>query len=181
MSPILRSRKNLLPKSHEFFYKAHPLSHKQLIPNLVDADPFVEKLNKGQELLPLSPRSSAIISLSQLHTVLFSVVLRCHSSKFLSMCFFRSDVFNDNKTASGIKHTRQTRAVPAGKNLVFPTSRSKAVLPWTLFCHSVIIYGEMRVVVAKPRGFCAGVERAIEIVERALEMYGTPDLCPATP
>ena len=27
---------------------------------------------------------------------------------------------------------------------------------------------------AKPRGFCAGVERAIEIVERALERYGAP-------
>ncbi|GGF37055.1 4-hydroxy-3-methylbut-2-enyl diphosphate reductase [Aliidongia dinghuensis] len=27
---------------------------------------------------------------------------------------------------------------------------------------------------AKPRGFCAGVERAIEIVERALEKYGAP-------
>jgi 4-hydroxy-3-methylbut-2-enyl diphosphate reductase len=26
----------------------------------------------------------------------------------------------------------------------------------------------MRVVLAQPRGFCAGVERAIEIVERAL-------------
>ena len=32
----------------------------------------------------------------------------------------------------------------------------------------------MRVIVAKPRGFCAGVDRAIEIVERALEMYGPP-------
>ena len=32
----------------------------------------------------------------------------------------------------------------------------------------------MRVVVAKPRGFCAGVDRAIEIVERALEVYGPP-------
>ncbi|HEY1301660.1 MAG TPA: hypothetical protein VGF07_14260, partial [Stellaceae bacterium] len=30
----------------------------------------------------------------------------------------------------------------------------------------------MRVVLAQPRGFCAGVERAIEIVERALEKYG---------
>lgn len=30
------------------------------------------------------------------------------------------------------------------------------------------------VVLAKPRGFCAGVERAIEIVERALEKYGAP-------
>ncbi len=32
----------------------------------------------------------------------------------------------------------------------------------------------MRVVLAKPRGFCAGVERAIAIVERALEIYGPP-------
>ena len=32
----------------------------------------------------------------------------------------------------------------------------------------------MRVLLAIPRGFCAGVERAIEIVERALERYGSP-------
>jgi 4-hydroxy-3-methylbut-2-en-1-yl diphosphate reductase len=32
----------------------------------------------------------------------------------------------------------------------------------------------MEVVLAQPRGFCAGVERAIEIVERALEKYGPP-------
>lgn len=32
----------------------------------------------------------------------------------------------------------------------------------------------MRVVVAKPRGFCAGVDRAIELVEKALEKYGPP-------
>ena len=32
----------------------------------------------------------------------------------------------------------------------------------------------MRVIVAKPRGFCAGVDRAIEIVEKALGMYGPP-------
>ncbi len=32
----------------------------------------------------------------------------------------------------------------------------------------------MRVILAQPRGFCAGVERAIEIVERALEIYGPP-------
>jgi len=30
------------------------------------------------------------------------------------------------------------------------------------------------VVLANPRGFCAGVERAIEIVERALDRYGPP-------
>jgi 4-hydroxy-3-methylbut-2-en-1-yl diphosphate reductase len=32
----------------------------------------------------------------------------------------------------------------------------------------------MKVVLAQPRGFCAGVVRAIEIVERALERYGPP-------
>ncbi len=32
----------------------------------------------------------------------------------------------------------------------------------------------MRVILAQPRGFCAGVERAIEIVEKALEKYGPP-------
>ena len=32
----------------------------------------------------------------------------------------------------------------------------------------------MKVLLAQPRGFCAGVVRAIEIVERALEKYGPP-------
>lgn len=32
----------------------------------------------------------------------------------------------------------------------------------------------MKVLLAKPRGFCAGVDRAIEIVERALELFGAP-------
>ncbi len=32
----------------------------------------------------------------------------------------------------------------------------------------------MKVILAQPRGFCAGVVRAIEIVERALEKYGAP-------
>ncbi len=32
----------------------------------------------------------------------------------------------------------------------------------------------MEILLAKPRGFCAGVERAIAIVERALEQYGPP-------
>ncbi|MBT6830987.1 MAG: 4-hydroxy-3-methylbut-2-enyl diphosphate reductase, partial [Rhodospirillaceae bacterium] len=32
----------------------------------------------------------------------------------------------------------------------------------------------MQVILAEPRGFCAGVERAIEIVERAIEVYGPP-------
>jgi 4-hydroxy-3-methylbut-2-enyl diphosphate reductase len=32
----------------------------------------------------------------------------------------------------------------------------------------------MKVILANPRGFCAGVDRAIEIVERALELLGAP-------
>ncbi len=32
----------------------------------------------------------------------------------------------------------------------------------------------LQVILAQPRGFCAGVDRAIEIVERALELYGPP-------
>ena len=38
-------------------------------------------------------------------------------------------------------------------------------------------YGEppmIKVLLANPRGFCAGVDRAIEIVERALSMHGAP-------
>ena len=32
----------------------------------------------------------------------------------------------------------------------------------------------LRILLASPRGFCAGVDRAIEIVERALDRYGAP-------
>nr|WP_222612185.1 4-hydroxy-3-methylbut-2-enyl diphosphate reductase [Morganella morganii] len=32
----------------------------------------------------------------------------------------------------------------------------------------------VRILLANPRGFCAGVDRAISIVERALELYGAP-------
>ena len=33
---------------------------------------------------------------------------------------------------------------------------------------------KLRLMLAKPRGFCAGVDRAVQIVERALEKYGAP-------
>jgi len=32
----------------------------------------------------------------------------------------------------------------------------------------------MNIILANPRGFCAGVDRAIDIVERALELFGAP-------
>ena len=36
------------------------------------------------------------------------------------------------------------------------------------------VVGIEEVVLAEPRGFCAGVDRAIEIVERALHKFGAP-------
>ena len=38
----------------------------------------------------------------------------------------------------------------------------------------VAIRPQLKVRLASPRGFCAGVDRAIQIVERALERYGAP-------
>jgi 4-hydroxy-3-methylbut-2-enyl diphosphate reductase len=34
--------------------------------------------------------------------------------------------------------------------------------------------GSMNILIANPRGFCAGVDRAIDIVERAIELFGVP-------
>ena len=34
--------------------------------------------------------------------------------------------------------------------------------------------GRKRVLLAKPRGYCAGVDRAVQTVEHALEHYGAP-------
>ena len=33
---------------------------------------------------------------------------------------------------------------------------------------------DLTILLATPRGFCAGVDRAIQIVERSLEKYGAP-------
>jgi len=40
--------------------------------------------------------------------------------------------------------------------------------------HSALSIGPQEVLLAEPRGFCAGVDRAIEIVERALRKHGAP-------
>ena len=34
--------------------------------------------------------------------------------------------------------------------------------------------GQARLLLASPRGYCAGVDRAVQTVERALELYGAP-------
>lgn len=39
---------------------------------------------------------------------------------------------------------------------------------------SNLITSDLQISLANPRGFCAGVDRAIEIVNRALELYGAP-------
>ncbi len=36
------------------------------------------------------------------------------------------------------------------------------------------VVDKLRIILAQPRGFCAGVDRAIDIVEKALELYGPP-------
>ena len=33
---------------------------------------------------------------------------------------------------------------------------------------------QIKIYLASPRGFCAGVDRAIEIVKKSLEKYGSP-------
>ena len=37
------------------------------------------------------------------------------------------------------------------------------------------------VLLASPRGFCAGVDRAIQIVEKSIEKYGAPCLLYTSP
>lgn len=34
--------------------------------------------------------------------------------------------------------------------------------------------GSGRILLAAPRGYCAGVDRAVDVVEKALELYGAP-------
>jgi hypothetical protein len=36
------------------------------------------------------------------------------------------------------------------------------------------MHGPEEIILAEPRGFCAGVDRAIEIVEKALQKFGSP-------
>ncbi|BBO60338.1 4-hydroxy-3-methylbut-2-enyl diphosphate reductase [Mycoavidus sp. B2-EB] len=40
--------------------------------------------------------------------------------------------------------------------------------------HAALTENEAEILLAQPRGFCAGVDRAIEIVERALARFGAP-------
>ena len=69
----------------------------------------------------------------------------------------------DPRVGAGLPH----RAGPgAGES---PTARQRGRDHGELLPSSV-----MKVILAQPRGVCAGVERAVTIVERALERYGRP-------
>ena len=47
-------------------------------------------------------------------------------------------------------------------------------MPWSVRLGGKVAKRSLRVILAQPRGFCAGVVRAIDIVDRALEIYGAP-------
>src|SRR5438132_13548513 len=47
--------------------------------------------------------------------------------------------------------------------------QAKPYVPFAMLNHP-----PLRVLIAAPRGFCAGVDRAIQIVELALERFGAP-------
>ncbi|MGC2486822.1 MAG: 4-hydroxy-3-methylbut-2-enyl diphosphate reductase [Acidimicrobiales bacterium] len=68
-----------------------------------------------------------------------------------------------------ISDTSTTGPVRGGLRALGALAQTRAPLErWAKAC------GEHDVILASPRSFCAGVERAIETVERALEQYGAP-------
>ncbi|HTT58918.1 MAG TPA: hypothetical protein VMF33_02620, partial [Acidimicrobiales bacterium] len=68
-----------------------------------------------------------------------------------------------------ISDTRTTGPVRGGLRALGALAQTRAPLVrWAQAC------GEHDVILASPRSFCAGVDRAIETVERALEQYGAP-------
>src|SRR5580765_5561840 len=55
---------------------------------------------------------------------------------------------------------------------IWPMAGIPRVKPF--WCTKTERHSEMDIVLANPRGFCAGVDRAIEIVKRAIETLGAP-------
>src|SRR3546814_336668 len=78
------------------------------------------------------------------------------------------------RTDTLVPYTTLFRAPPAGEERMChagaaSTARESASGRW-----SPVEFGSMDIVLANPRGFCAGVDRAIEIVKRAIETLGAP-------
>ena len=72
--------------------------------------------------------------------------------------------------------TRLSASLKAQRRVPSPGSlRSTAQAPSTSIGVHLSDQGpQLKILLARPRGFCAGVERAIEIVERAIERFGPP-------
>src|SRR3546814_3831784 len=75
---------------------------------------------------------------------------------------------------AAVPRKRATLTPPAGEERMChagaaSTARESASGRW-----SPVEFGSMDIVLANPRGFCAGVDRAIEIVKRAIETLGAP-------
>jgi 4-hydroxy-3-methylbut-2-enyl diphosphate reductase len=67
-------------------------------------------------------------------------------------------------TGSGVSPARTLEAMPPTINMGIPGASSSVTGG---------VLGK-RVLLAEPRGYCAGVDRAVETVERALEKHGAP-------
>src|SRR5947209_9900317 len=69
---------------------------------------------------------------------------------------------------------------PARKDASIADSRSMCRWPAMkgessrLYPHSAMPGAPEKLLLAAPRGYCAGVDRAVQTVERALELYGPP-------
>src|SRR6185437_4004915 len=69
---------------------------------------------------------------------------------------------------------RRCRAPPLGKPVAQAAERLHAQGRGMSEDRPAAPGSDAEILLAKPRGFCAGVDRAIAIVERALELHGAP-------
>ena len=76
--------------------------------------------------------------------------------------------FSSNKAKKLLRY-RPRNVKNAIKDSIKWTEKSKDFKKWKKIKNK-----SLKIILAQPRGFCAGVERAIEIVERALKIYGPP-------
>src|ERR1041385_4009527 len=73
--------------------------------------------------------------------------------------------FVRNEASTAVSRSRWSPAVLMGARLT-----AIATLLWM----APTVPAPKRVLLAAPRGYCAGVDRAVQTVERALDLYGSP-------
>src|SRR5919198_1235832 len=66
----------------------------------------------------------------------------------------------------------EPRYVSACRSVRASRSASRSIARGTL--HSKGMQAPEKLLLAAPRGYCAGVDRAVQTVERALDLYGAP-------